>query len=83
MSSTVLLPDLGRGLADAVVLEWRVRVGDVVAVDQLVAEVETAKGVFELPCPCAGTVLELHVPVGSTVPTGYPIMSIAEVRRRP
>ena len=53
-----LLPDLGEGLNDAEVIAWRVAVGDHVTVDQVVAEVETAKAVVEVPVPFAGIVTE-------------------------
>ena len=46
-----LLPDLGEGLTEAEIVTWRVQAGDVVAVDQTVVEVETAKAVVEVPVP--------------------------------
>ena len=55
-----LLPDLGEGLGEAEVIAWRVQVGDRVAVDQVIAEVETAKAVVEVPVPYAGVVAALH-----------------------
>ena len=54
------LPDLGEGLTEAALVQWLVAVGDVVAVDQAIAEVETAKSVVELPTPYAGVVTALH-----------------------
>jgi 2-oxoisovalerate dehydrogenase E2 component (dihydrolipoyl transacylase) len=45
------LPDLGEGLEEAEVIAWRVKPGDHVAVDQVIAEVETAKAVVEVPVP--------------------------------
>jgi 2-oxoisovalerate dehydrogenase E2 component (dihydrolipoyl transacylase) len=72
-----LLPDLGEGLEEAEVTAWHVRVGDQVAVDQIVAEVETAKAAVELPIPFAGTVTALHAEPGTTVPVGAPLISVA------
>ncbi len=72
-----LLPDLGEGLEEAEVTAWHVRVGDQVAVDQIVAEVETAKAVVELPTPFAGTVTALHAEPGTTVPVGAPLITVA------
>jgi 2-oxoisovalerate dehydrogenase E2 component (dihydrolipoyl transacylase) len=72
-----LLPDLGEGLEEAEVTAWHVRVGDQVAVDQIVAEVETAKAVVEVPIPFAGTVTALHAEPGTTVPVGAPLISVA------
>ena len=59
---TFLLPDLGEGLTEASVVQWLVAEGDVVAVDQPVVEVETAKSVVEVPSPYAGRVGVLHAP---------------------
>jgi 2-oxoisovalerate dehydrogenase E2 component (dihydrolipoyl transacylase) len=71
-----LLPDLGEGLDEAEVITWRVRVGDQVAVDQVVVEVETAKATVEVPVPFAGTVSALHAPAGTTVMVGQPLISV-------
>ena len=51
-----LLPDLGEGLDEAEIIDWRVQVGDHVTVDQVIAEVETAKAAVEVPVPFAGVV---------------------------
>jgi 2-oxoisovalerate dehydrogenase E2 component (dihydrolipoyl transacylase) len=72
-----LLPDLGEGLEEAEVTAWHVRVGDQVAVDQIVAEVETAKAAVEVPIPFAGTVTALHAEPGTTVQVGAPLISVA------
>ena len=70
------LPDVGEGLTEAEILRWHVRPGDVVRVNDMVVEIETAKASVELPCPYAGTVDELHVAEGMIVPVGSPIISI-------
>jgi len=70
------LPDLGEGLVDAEVVRWLVRVGDTVAVDQPVVEVESAKATVELPSPFAGVVRELHAEVGTTIEVGAPLLSV-------
>ena len=76
------LPDLGEGLTEAEILEWRVRVGDTVKVDQVVVEVETAKAAVEVPVPYAGTVLALHCEAGSVLDVGAPLISVgAEVEQ--
>ena len=72
-----LLPDLGEGLEEAEVTAWHVQVGDQVAVDQIVVEVETAKAAVEVPIPFAGTVTALHAEPGTTVPVGAPLISVA------
>ena len=75
-----LLPDLGEGLEEAEVLSWRVQVGDQVAVDQIVVEVETAKAAVEVPVPFAGTVSALHAAAGTTISVGQPLISVDELR---
>ncbi|MFY1615305.1 dihydrolipoamide acetyltransferase family protein [Micromonospora sp. WMMD736] len=72
-----LLPDLGEGLSEAEIVEWRVAVGDVVEVDQSVVEVETAKAVVDVPCPYAGRVVTLHGAAGEVRPVGQPLITIA------
>ncbi|MBM0228281.1 biotin/lipoyl-containing protein, partial [Micromonospora sp. ATA51] len=72
-----LLPDLGEGLSEAEIVEWRVAVGDVVTVDQSVVEVETAKAVVDVPCPFAGRVVALHGAAGEVRPVGQPLITIA------
>jgi pyruvate dehydrogenase E2 component (dihydrolipoamide acetyltransferase) len=71
-----LLPDLGEGLDEAEVIAWRVKPGDRVAIDEVIAEVETAKAVVELPVPYAGVVAALHAKPGSTVCVGQPLVTI-------
>ncbi|MDN4173327.1 dihydrolipoamide acetyltransferase family protein [Nocardioides sp. SOB77] len=71
-----LLPDVGEGLTEAEIVSWKVKVGDVVDVNDVVVEIETAKSLVELPSPYAGTVTGLLVPEGETVPVGTPIIAI-------
>ncbi len=70
------LPDAGEGLADAEIVSWKVQPGDVVAINDVIVEIETAKSLVELPCPFAGVVHELLVAEGSTVPVGTPIIAV-------
>jgi pyruvate dehydrogenase E2 component (dihydrolipoamide acetyltransferase) len=72
------LPDVGEGLTEAEIVTWKVKVGDVIKVNDIVVEIETAKSLVELPSPYAGTVQALHVPEGETVPVGTPIISIGD-----
>ena len=72
------LPDVGEGLTEAEIVSWKVKVGDVVKVNDIVVEIETAKSLVELPSPYAGTVQALLVPEGETVPVGTPIIRIGE-----
>ncbi len=70
------LPDPGEGLVEADIVTWRVAVGDTVALNDIVVEVETSKSLVELPSPYAGTVRELLVAEGDTVDVGRPIIAI-------
>ncbi|MEV5530136.1 dihydrolipoamide acetyltransferase family protein [Streptomyces prunicolor] len=71
-----LLPDVGEGLTEAEILAWSVRPGDVVEVNQIIVEVETAKAAVELPSPYAGVVSALHAEVGDLLPVGKPLITI-------
>jgi pyruvate dehydrogenase E2 component (dihydrolipoamide acetyltransferase) len=79
MSATMIkefkLPDLGEGLTESEILSWKVAVGDTVSLNQVIAEVETAKAVVELPSPFAGVVAALHEEPGTVVEVGKPIVS--------
>src|SRR5450759_2668989 len=70
------LPDPGEGLVEAEIVTWKVKVGDVVKVNDVFVEIETAKSLVELPVPYAGTVTALLVSEGDTVEVGTPIISI-------
>ena len=72
------LPDVGEGLTEADIVAWRVKEGDVVAVNDVVVEIETAKSIVELPSPYAGHVLALLAAEGDTVEVGTPIIRIGE-----
>ena len=73
---TFAMPDVGEGLTEAEVLEWRVAVGDTLTVNQVIAEIETAKAAVELPSPFAGRVQALLVEPGVTVRVGTPIITV-------
>lgn len=74
-----LLPDVGEGLTEADLVAWHVKVGDTVAINDVICDIETAKSVVELPSPFAGTVQALLVAVGETVEVGRPIIEIGDV----
>lgn len=69
------LPDLGEGLTESEIVAWHVAVGDTVELNQVIADVETAKAVVELPSPYAGVVAKLHEQPGTVVEVGSPIVS--------
>jgi len=64
------LPDLGEGLPDAEIVEWLVKVGDVVLLDAPLVSMETAKAVVEVPSPVSGKVLRLAGGPGDVIATG-------------
>lgn len=69
------LPDVGEGLTEAEILNWRVGPGDQVELNQTIVEIETAKASVELPSPYAGRVGELLAQPGQTVEVGTPILA--------
>ncbi|MFF9979662.1 dihydrolipoamide acetyltransferase family protein [Streptomyces erythrochromogenes] len=71
------LPDLGEGLTEAEIVRWLVAVGDVVAIDQPVVEVETAKAMVEVPCPYGGVVTARFGEEGEELPVGAPLITVA------
>ncbi len=71
---TFLLPDLGEGLTESEVVAWRVAEGDSVELNQVLADIETAKAVVELPSPYEGTIAKLHAAEGETVDVGAPLI---------
>lgn len=72
------LPDLGEGLTEAGLVQWLVAVGDTIATDQAIAEVETAKSIVELPSPFAGEVTALHGEPGDVIAVGAPVLEVAD-----
>ena len=72
------LPDLGEGMAEAELVRWLVKPGDRVALDQVIAEVQTDKAVVEIPSPAAGAILTLEVAEGQTVPVETLLLTIED-----
>ena len=70
------LPDVGEGVAEGEIVVWHVKVGDHVAEDEVLAEIETDKAVVDLPSPVAGTIRELHAEAGDVVPVGSVVVTI-------
>lgn len=68
------LPDLGEGLQEAEIVEWRVAAGQTVAVDEPLLSVETAKAVVEIPSPHSGRVERLFANAGEIIRIGAPLV---------
>lgn len=71
------LPDLGEGLQEAEIIEWRVAPGDEVAVDQTIVSVETDKAIVEIPAPYSGRIEKLFANAGDMVHVGAPLAGFA------
>jgi len=78
VSHDFVLPDLGEGLTEAEIVSWLVQPGDIVAVDQPVVEVESAKSTVELPSPYSGRVEKLHAEPGQVVHAGGVLITVAD-----
>ena len=64
------LPDLGEGLPDATIIEWYVKVGDTIKLDDNLVSMETAKAVVDVPSPVSGKVVKLAGGAGDIIITG-------------
>ena len=63
----VKVPQLSESVAEATMLQWKKKVGDAVAIDEILIEIETDKVVLEVPAPSAGVLVELVAASGATV----------------
>lgn len=72
----IKLPDVGEGVAEAELVEWHVKPGDIVREDAVLAAVMTDKATVEIPSPVDGKVVWLGAEVGDTVPVGAPIVRL-------
>ena len=73
---SIKMPDVGEGVAEAEIVEWAVKVGDLVREDQVVAAVMTDKATVEIPTPVAGSVLALGGAVGEVLAVGSELIRI-------
>jgi pyruvate dehydrogenase E2 component (dihydrolipoamide acetyltransferase) len=70
------LPDVGEGIHEAEVLKWLVNIGDMVAMDQPILEIQTDKAIVEIPTPVAGKVLEIRAEAGTIAQVGDVLIAI-------
>src|SRR3954454_6720161 len=73
----VAFPEMGDSVAEGTILEWRVKVGDSVAVDDPLVEISTDKVDAEVPSPVSGTIAEILVESDQTIPVGSVLCRIA------
>ena len=72
----IKMPDIGEGVAEAEIVEWHVKAGDIIAEDQLLAAVMTDKATVEVPSPVAGTVLQIGAEAGTVMAVGAMLVEI-------
>jgi len=77
------LPDLGEGLEEAELIEWVVHVGQQVEENDMLAKMETAKALVEVPSPRAGTIVELHGKPGESIKVGAPLVTFRDESEAP
>ena len=77
----VLMPQLGETVAEGTVAKWHKKVGDTVAADDLLFDVETDKVSMEVPSPAAGVITKILVPAGQTVDVGT-VLAVIESESR-
>ena len=78
MTTEIRVPALGESVTEATVAKWMKAVGDSVAVDEPLVELETDKVTVEVPAPVAGTLAEIMVQEGSDVAVGALLGAIAD-----
>lgn len=78
MSSKVNLPRMGMGIEEGTVLKWLKKVGDRVEEGEPIVEIETAKATQEVPSLVTGTLVEILVAEGATVPVNTDLALIDE-----
>ncbi|TFB92460.1 dihydrolipoamide acetyltransferase family protein [Cryobacterium sp. HLT2-28] len=83
MTNDFILPDLGEGLTEAEIVSWLVSVGDTIAIDQPVVEVESAKSIVELPSPFGGVVKALFGEAGQVIHSGQVLLSVTDAGAPP
>jgi 2-oxoglutarate dehydrogenase E2 component (dihydrolipoamide succinyltransferase) len=72
----VKVPQLSESVAEATLLQWKKKPGELVALDEIIIEIETDKVVLEVPAPAAGVLAEIVQPDGATVAADQVIAKI-------
>ena len=70
------MPDVGEGVAEAELVEWHVKIGDLIGEDDILAAVMTDKATVEIPSPIAGEIVWLAAEVGDVVAVGSDLVRI-------
>src|SRR5690349_1780125 len=78
MAFNFYLPDIGEGVVEGEIVAWKVKVGDVVKLDQPLVEVMTDKATVEIPSPRAGRIAKINFKDGQICPVGQVLVEIDE-----
>ena len=73
--SDFLFPDVGEGIHEGKIVSWKIKEGDNIQADQVLAEVETDKAIVEIPSPQTGTITKLHKKEGEVIKVGEPLVT--------
>jgi len=73
-------PDVGEGIHEGTIVKFRVKEGDKVEADDILADIETDKAVVEIPSPKKGTILKLNHKAGDIIKVGEVLAVIGEKR---
>ncbi|MCW2957714.1 MAG: 2-oxoglutarate dehydrogenase, subunit, partial [Solirubrobacterales bacterium] len=72
----VVAPGAGESVTEGEILEWHVKEGDRVKLDETIVEISTDKVDVEVPSPASGTIVKLHAEEGETITVGQLLAEI-------
>ncbi|QPC88276.1 2-oxo acid dehydrogenase subunit E2 [Mesorhizobium sp. NBSH29] len=73
---TIKMPDVGEGVAEAELVEWQVKIGDLIREDTVLAAVMTDKATVEIPSPVDGEIIWLGGEIGDVIAVGSPLIKL-------
>ena len=76
MNKDFILPDIGEGIVECEVIEWKVKEGDLIEEDQIVVDVSTDKAIVEIPSMYNGRVTKLYYQESDTAEVHKPLFAI-------
>ena len=74
MQKDFILPDIGEGIVECEVIEWKIKEGDKIAEDQIVVDVSTDKAIVEIPSMYNGRITKLYYAEGDTAKVHEPLV---------
>ncbi|MFH2020173.1 MAG: dihydrolipoamide acetyltransferase family protein [archaeon] len=69
-------PDVGEGITEGTIVKWRIKEGDVVKADEVIADIETDKAIVEIPCPLNGKAFKICHKEGDVIKVGEVLVDI-------